>query len=52
VQIGYLTPKEGDMNLITPIAIVVLVIFFLSAAIRILIEYERATVAERTPDSW
>jgi len=32
------------MNLITPIAIVVLVIFFLSAAIRILNEYERAVI--------
>ncbi|MBW2585054.1 MAG: slipin family protein, partial [Deltaproteobacteria bacterium] len=29
------------MNLITPIAILVLVVFFLSAAIRILNEYER-----------
>src|SRR5210317_2143928 len=32
------------MNLITPIAIVVLVIFFLSAAIRILNEYERGVI--------
>ena len=32
------------MNLITPIAIVVLVIFFLSAALRILNEYERGVI--------
>ena len=32
------------MNLITPIAILVLVIFFLSAAIRILNEYERGVI--------
>jgi regulator of protease activity HflC (stomatin/prohibitin superfamily) len=32
------------MNLITPIAVVVLVIFFLSAAIRILNEYERGVI--------
>jgi regulator of protease activity HflC (stomatin/prohibitin superfamily) len=32
------------MNLITPVAIVVLVIFFLSAAIRILNEYERGVI--------
>jgi regulator of protease activity HflC (stomatin/prohibitin superfamily) len=32
------------MNLITPIAIVVLVVFFLSAAIRILNEYERGVI--------
>jgi len=32
------------MNLITPIAIVVLVVFFLSAAIRILNEYERGFI--------
>ncbi len=32
------------MNLITPIAIVVLVIFFLSAAIRIFNEYERGVI--------
>ena len=32
------------MSLITPIAIVVLVIFFLSAALRILNEYERGVV--------
>jgi regulator of protease activity HflC (stomatin/prohibitin superfamily) len=36
--------KEDDMSLITPIAIVVLVIFFLSAALRILNEYERGVV--------
>jgi regulator of protease activity HflC (stomatin/prohibitin superfamily) len=43
-NIGYLTPKGDDMNLITPIAIVVLVIFFLSAALRILNEYERGVI--------
>ena len=32
------------MNLITPIAILVLVIFFLSAALRILNEYERGVI--------
>ena len=32
------------MSLITPIAILVLVIFFLSAAIRILNEYERGVI--------
>ena len=32
------------MNLITPIAILVLVVFFLSAAIRILNEYERGVI--------
>jgi len=32
------------MNLITPIAIVVLIVFFLSAAIRILNEYERGVI--------
>ena len=32
------------MSLITPIAIVVLVIFFLSAALRILNEYERGVI--------
>jgi regulator of protease activity HflC (stomatin/prohibitin superfamily) len=32
------------MNLITPVAIIVLVIFFLSAAIRILNEYERGVI--------
>jgi len=32
------------MNLITPIAIIVLVVFFLSAAIRILNEYERGVI--------
>ena len=32
------------MNLITPVAILVLVIFFLSAAIRILNEYERGVI--------
>ncbi len=36
--------KEGYMNLITPIAILVLVVFFLSAAIRILNEYERGVI--------
>jgi regulator of protease activity HflC (stomatin/prohibitin superfamily) len=43
-NIGYLTPKGDDMSLITPIAIVVLVIFFLSAALRILNEYERGVI--------
>jgi len=32
------------MNFFTPIAIVVLVIFFLSAALRILNEYERGVI--------
>jgi len=32
------------MSLITPIAIIVLVIFFLSAALRILNEYERGVI--------
>jgi regulator of protease activity HflC (stomatin/prohibitin superfamily) len=39
-----LPQKEDIMSLITPVAIIVLVIFFLSAAIRILNEYERGVI--------
>ena len=39
-----LSQKGDNMSLITPVAILVLVIFFLSAAIRILNEYERGVI--------
>jgi regulator of protease activity HflC (stomatin/prohibitin superfamily) len=40
----YRHKKEDSMSLFTPVAILVLVIFFLSAALRILNEYERGVI--------
>ncbi len=36
--------KEDSMSFITPVAILVLVIFFLSTALRVLNEYERGVI--------